>query len=158
MRHYTEFFKQGVADLRRILKDSLLVRAVHEELKSCEPGEKAEEVRAKMEKHSFDIMGYEVNGKVEGYVRCEDLKSDTCKDHSKKLRQCDMITVHEPILAMLSRMKNREWLFTAVKDDVIGIVTLADLQKAPVRMALFGLVSLLEIHSLSMVKKVCPRD
>lgn len=157
MRDYTEFFKYGVADLHNILKDSLLVRAVHVELTSCVPGKKAQEVRAEMKKHTFDIMGYKVGNKVAGYVCQEDLISGTCDAYRKPLEPSDTINACSPILTMLSQMKNRRWLFTAVKDDVIGIVTLADLQKAPVRMALFGLVSLLEIHTLSMVKRCYPR-
>ncbi len=156
MRDYMEFFKYGVADLHVILKDSLLVRAVHEELKSCVPGKKAQEVRAEMKKHTFDIMGYKVGNKVRGYVRQKDLISGTCDEYRKPLEPSDTINACSPILVMLSRMKNRRWLFTAAKDDVIGIVTLADLQKSPVRMALFGLVSLLEIHTLSMVRTCYP--
>ena len=156
MRNYMEFFKHGVADLHVILKDSLLVRAVHEELESCEPREKSEEVRAKMEEHTFDIMGYKVGNKVVGYVRQGDLQSGTCDACQQPLEPSDTVNACARILEMLSRMKNRRWLFTAAKDEIIGIVTLADLQKSPVRMALFGLVSLLEIHTLSMVRSCYP--
>ena len=156
MRPHTEFFKQGVTDLRRILKGSLRVVDVAEKLDSYRSGKSAEEARAEMKERTFDVMGYEVDGDVEGYVCVEDLTSGTCEAHKKPLEPSDMIGTHAPILEMLSRLKNRRWLFMAVNGDVKGIVTLADLQKAPVRMALFGLVSLLEIHSISMVKTVCP--
>ena len=156
MRPHTDFFKQGVADLRRILKGSLRIVDVAEELASCKPSDNAEAVRAEMRKRSFDVMGYEVDERIVGYVCVENLRSGTCKTYQKPLDPSSTIDAHGPILTLLSRLKNRRWLFIAVKDEVKGIVTLADLQKTPVRMALFGLVSLLEIHSLSMVRTCCP--
>jgi hypothetical protein len=42
--------------------------------------------------------------------------------------------------------------------QVSGIITCGDLQKAPVRMLLFGLVTLLEMNLLRLVRLYYPQD
>ena len=158
MPHYTKFFEQGAADLRRILKQSLLVRDVAVELRSCVPSDSADSVRLEMKNDKFDIKGFKEGDKVVGYIRREDLKHGFCDAYQRKLEPCDTLGDSEPILTMVSRLKNRRWLFVVAKDTVNQIVTLADLQKAPVRMALFGLMSLLEMYLASMIRSCYASD
>ena len=53
-------------------------------------------------------------------------------------------------------MKHRDYLFVLEGARLESIVTSADLQKPPVRMLLFGLVSLLEMFLLALVRNHCP--
>ncbi len=55
-------------------------------------------------------------------------------------------------------MKNRDHLFVLDGARLESIVTSADLQKPPVRMLLFGLVSLLDMFLLALVRKHCPEE
>jgi hypothetical protein len=45
-----------------------------------------------------------------------------------------------------------------VLGSVGGIITLADLQKPPVRMWLFGLLTLIEMRFTELIEKHCPAD
>ena len=55
-------------------------------------------------------------------------------------------------------LKDTPWLFVTVMDQVWGIATRGDLQKTPVRMWLFGLVSLLEMQFLRIIRATYPSE
>ena len=54
--------------------------------------------------------------------------------------------------------KNRDHLFVLDGPWLESIVTSAGLQKPPVRMLLFGLVSLFDMFLLTLVRKHCPEE
>lgn len=62
------------------------------------------------------------------------------------------------MLAAFAALRERRHVFINVLGQVGGIITLGDLQKAPVRMWLFGLVSLLEMQMLRVVRERYPGD
>lgn len=158
MPRHTTFFEHGLADLRHVLETSLLVRDIVEPLQSCGPDDDADTVRKDMEKSRFDIKGYAENGKVPGYVQRHDLRQGSCGRYRKSLVSAQKVCVKEPILNVLPRLIDKSWLFVEEDRNAKWIVTRADLQKAPVRMALFGRISLLEMHLLSMVRTCYKSD
>ncbi len=54
---------------------------------------------------------------------------------------------------VFSILGGREYSFVVVDANVAGIITRADLNKPPVRIYLFGLVSLLEMHLVFWIRK-----
>jgi len=53
-------------------------------------------------------------------------------------------------------LSDHEHVFVVVRRGVSGIVTRADLRKPPVRLLLFGLVSLLEMHLSYWTRELFP--
>ena len=49
-------------------------------------------------------------------------------------------------------------LFVRVLGTVGGIITMSDLQKPPVRMWLFGMITLIEIRISRLIEQMCPGD
>ena len=144
-------------DLRLLLDNSLVVRHVAVRLEQCKAGDKATAIRLHMERMSFDVMGVQENGVLRGYVRRADLKSGRCGDHSKPFAPQDIISSATPLAEVLPLLRSRPHLFVLDRAELDGLVTRADLQKAPVRMLLFGLVSLLEASLTAMVR-ICFLD
>jgi hypothetical protein len=64
----------------------------------------------------------------------------------------------EPMLNVLESLKNHQQLFVLAMGEVFGIVMLGDLQKAPVRMWFFGVVSLLEMQLLRVIRITFPNE
>jgi hypothetical protein len=50
------------------------------------------------------------------------------------------------------------FVFITLLDSVGGIITSADLQKAPVRMWLFGILTLIELRFAELIEQQCPED
>ncbi len=63
-----------------------------------------------------------------------------------------------PLAGLMARLKDREFVFVILNHRVAGIITQADLNKPPIRVYLFGLVSLLEMHLSYWIRTSYPGD
>ncbi|MGH8543149.1 MAG: hypothetical protein ACREX3_05850 [Gammaproteobacteria bacterium] len=96
----------------------------------------------------FDVAGVQVDrdGPVVGCVAAEALRDGLVRDHQRALMVDELISDATPLPNVLSVLKVREHTFVLIGSAVRGIITRADLNKPPVRVYLFGLISLLEMH------------
>jgi len=140
-------------DLRRTLEESLLVRHIATPLEARPGGQEAAVARAYMEKRKFDVMGIQNCEKTTQYVRREELGEGNCQDYARKIETTEIVSSATPLVTLLPLMTDREHLFVLEGTQLTSIVTSADLQKSPVRMLLFGLVSLLEMYMLILVRR-----
>ena len=72
-------------------------------------------------------------------------------DHLRELSEEDTLRESDALLAVIEQMREKRWIFVHFLGNPSGIVTRGDLEKAPVRMWLFGLVSLLEMQMLRRI-------
>jgi len=63
-----------------------------------------------------------------------------------------------PLLDALVGLERSSQIFVTVMGQVWGIVTRGDLQKAPIRMWLFAVLSLVEMQFLRLIRASFPRD
>jgi hypothetical protein len=68
------------------------------------------------------------------------------RDHVKPLTKDRLIADSTPLADIFSVLSSQPHMFVLIGPEVRGIVTRADLNKPPVRVYLFGLISLLEMH------------
>jgi hypothetical protein len=151
-------FYLSLADLHRSLDDSPLVRHISVPLESCGVNDDARAVRGRMEERNYDVLGVKENGVIQGYVRRQDLKTGRCRDYLKQLRPVEIIASTTPLIELLPLLRFKSHLFVLERTSMTSLVTRADLQKSPVRMLLFGLVSLLEMYLLEFVRLCYPGD
>lgn len=136
------------ADVRKLFEDGITVKAIFEPLKSCPANERVFLIEEAMRTWDFDVLGVREgeNSPVIGYVLRSDLKTGFVRDHLRKITPEMLITESTPIAELISLLPQKSFLFVLNKTKVEGIVTQADLNKPPVRIYLFGLISLLEMH------------
>ena len=94
----------------------------------------------------YDVIGVEENGMVIGYALRDDLGEGPCKEYFRNFSPSELVSDSTPLLQTLFIFKNTERLFIIEGNRITKVVTLADLQKPPIRMLLFGMISLLEMH------------
>ncbi len=101
-----------------------------------------------LKERGFDIAGVTrgEDGRVIGYVEQRSLTHGQVADHLRLLTVDHLVADTTPLPEVLSFLKERAFAFVLVGSEVEGIVTRADLNKPPVRVYLFGLISLLEMH------------
>jgi hypothetical protein len=123
-------------------------RAILEPLRCCPADAPATKMRDLLGEHGFEAAGVmkEAAGPVIGFVFAKELSKGFVRDHKKPLNAEHLISDATPIVDLLRVLRSKERAFVLVGPDVKGIVTLADLNKPPIRVYLFGLVSLLEMH------------
>ena len=149
--------RSSLSELHKVLDDSLKVRHISVQLATCSPNEPAREVRERMEKSSFDVLGVRENNVIGQYVRRNDLASGKCYQYQQVLEKNDVVADTMSLVKLLPRLRDRSWIFVRNQAGVSEITTRADLQKPPVRMLLFGLISLLETYLVAMMR-VCYPD
>ena len=139
--------------LRRVFTDGFSVRDIAEPLAAFDSTASAATVRAAMEASGYVAAGVRENGIVVGYLEQAELGNGSCIDFVKPFEDAcvvlDTTGFAEAILALTSTPR----LFVSVLGDVGGIVTRTDLQKPPVRMWLFGMVTLIEIRFTQMIER-----
>lgn len=150
--------KTNLIDLRRVF-DEITVKYITEfELKTAKINENSSVVKKRMIKYDFDIMPLISNNKIIGYIKQSDLTKGVCSKFIKKINPEDILAESTPILEVLLLFKNRDWLFVKSGNEIKGIVTRGDLRKAPVRMFLFLIVNLLEMHITRLIRKYCKQE
>lgn len=150
--------KSSLVDLRRLFDRALTLRDIAEPLVSFDAIQPVEPVLALMDSRGFDVVGVRDQGVVSGFAARSDLATGVLGDHRRPFVAADVLPESEPLLAAFEALRERRHVFITVFDQVGGIVTRGDLQKAPVRLWLFGLVSLLEMQMLRVVRERFPTE
>jgi len=147
-----------VHSLRRVFQQAFIVHDITESLVSFDDSAPAEQVRAFMESRRFEVVGVRQDGRVEGYVELADLDDGVCRDHRKSFDDSQIILDSLPLSELVLRLKDRRRLFVSILGRVGGIVSRSDLHKPPVRMWLFGMVTLIEMRFSRLIERFCPDD
>jgi hypothetical protein len=149
-------FKSSSGDLRRLFERAITIREIAEPLVSFDTDHAAEAIRACMEERNFDVVGLRQGGRVVGYLRRNDLTHGSVTDCLTRFQAGEMLAEHEPLSAAVQALRNQTQLFITVRGKVGRIVTKGDLQKIPVRLWLFGLISLIEMQMLRLIRQRFP--
>jgi hypothetical protein len=145
--------KSSLSDMRALFARSVTARHLAEPLVSFDATSDATATRAFMERRDFDEVGVRIDGTTRAYVRREDLQDGTLERFSHSFGGTrDVVDEHDTLTTVLERLVDQPIAYVRMMGQVSGIITKGDLQKAPVRMWLFGLVSLLEMHFLRIIR------
>lgn len=143
-------------ELRTLLGGLLRTRHISQPLVCCDAADDRQVAMAQMQRHGFTALGVQDQGRVIGSVDSRHLRSGTCGEQAELLGEGDLIDGDTPLLDLFRRLSKRHWLFVRGADGINGFVSRSDLQRAPVRMLLFGLVSLFEMLLVDLVQRNYP--
>jgi hypothetical protein len=143
-----------------MLDGCFVIRTILEPLQSCMADGQARDAKFILKERGFDVAGVQEseNGPVLGFVFREELGHGGVRDHLKPLNASDLISDGSSFADLFSFLRIKERSFILVGSSVGGIVTRADLNKPPVRVYLFGMISLLEMHLQYWVQETYPGD
>lgn len=145
--------------LRSLFEQNINVISIAETLETCGISDDAATIKQYMQLKDFDVMGVEDEGIVVGYVTKNDFNKDgVCKDFYRTFSPAEMVSESTPLLQTLEILNESQRIFILEGNRVNKVVTLADLQKQPIRMLLFGLISLFEMQANRMIKEYLPDD
>ncbi|MBW4684453.1 MAG: hypothetical protein KME40_04995 [Komarekiella atlantica HA4396-MV6] len=153
--------KSRSQDLRSLFENNITIEYVAEPLKAVPDDAEVSEVLYWMRLQDFDVVGLETGDTISGYVERSSLmqaKSGKCRDYQRVFHPKELIAISTPLMKLLPILQQTPRLFVLDCNQVSGIVTCGDLQKAPARMLLFGLVTLLEMNLLRLVRLYYPQD
>lgn len=154
-----KYLKSKSSDLRRLFERAISVREIAEPLASFDIDRNAEAARSFMEAHNFDVVGVRDEGHIVGYVRRTHLGAGSLADYLVPFAQEEVILAEtDSLLTAIQGLRERSELFVNVLGKPGAIVTKGDLQKSPVRLWLFGLISLIEMRMLRIIRDRFPGE
>jgi hypothetical protein len=131
---------------------------VAEALVSFDADRPSSAVRAAMLARDFDLAGVRVDGIVAGYVSRGDLVDGRCGEHVRAFAPDDLVREDASLQDVIQSLGANGRCFITVLDQAAAIVTLDDLEKPPVRMFLFGMITMLEMLLVRQVEAAFPGD
>lgn len=145
--------------LKRIFIDSVTVRDIYEPLLCCRIDDPSGHVKETLEHRQFDTVGViDQDKKVVGYVKTTDLKNGAIEQYLIDIRLDQVISDSTPLASLLNVLQASEFLYVNHGAKIVGIITKADLNKPPVRVYVFGMLSLFEMHLNSWIRHHYPEN
>jgi hypothetical protein len=153
-----KYLRYSLHDLHELFTRSITVRHIAEPFVSFDGSRSATEVKTFMDAKDFDVVGVRHDGLVVGFVQRQDLKNGCLDDHMLKFEPAFLLEDCAPIINALDLLTTSPHVLVLAMAQIAGIITKGDLQKAPIRMWLFGLISLLETQLLRIIRAVYPAN
>ncbi len=145
--------------LGRLFETAFRAEDIAESLVSFDAERSAGDISPVLARTRFKVAGVREDGKITGYVVASELEGDaTCGELRREFTDDDVISGRTPLADAIQALAGREWLFIRVLGRVNGIVTWSDLHKPPVRMWLFGVITLIEMSFTSILETLFPDD
>ncbi|MGI3060635.1 CBS domain-containing protein [Vibrio alginolyticus] len=145
--------------LKKIFIDSVTVRDIYEPLLCCRDNDPSGHVKETLMHRQFDTAGViDENQKVIGYVNTSDLKDGIIEQYRLDITIEQIISDSTPLASLLNVLQESEFLYVNHGAKVVGIITKADLNKPPVRVYVFGMLSLFEMHLNSWIRYEYPNN
>jgi hypothetical protein len=140
---------------------SIPVRIIGEPLLSYDAKTRYADAVDAMEQSHFDVAGVaDGEGRVVGYIDARAESDGTCgdTDHLHAIEPGMLVTDSMPLTEALPIVARTRRVFVLNGDRTTMIVTRADLQKAPVRMMIFGTITVMEIHLTDLLRREWAED
>jgi len=144
--------------VKRTFTESFKGRDIAEPFASFDEGASSADVRDFMEANGVEVVGLRHDGQIAGYVENNSLTNGACGQFKRPFGEVSVVNDDSPLLKVLNELNHSPFVFVTVLGAVGGIITAADLQKPPVRMWIFGVVTLIEMRFLHLIEAHCPDD
>ena len=158
--------KTGSGDIFETLHSGLTVALIateREKLMTCCPSESLSDVVSRSAEQQYDYLpvesdeGDKIVGLLHATVERSSLEG-TVKEHFLRLSEEDLIGANASILDFIKEADSKPCRLIVSGGKIVGLVTLSDLQKLPVRAALFALITGLELTMAEAIRKKYKKD
>lgn len=144
--------KNTVSDLKDLFEHRITADSIAEEFVAFDRAMPADEARSRLEDLGFDIVGVMTDGRCTGYVDRHELGSGLLGDYQRSLDALSVVGHDTSLRTTVEKVFADGRVLMHTPDEALGIVTRGDMNKAPVRMWIFALVTLLEMQMLRVIR------
>ncbi len=144
--------------LLRLFREGFSVMDLAEPLLSLDEATSPEQARALMRREAISHLGVRRDGRVTGYVRAEDLSGVDDLSMLKPFSLAELLDDGAGLNEVLDCLAQRDVAFVRALGAVTFVVRRRDLEKPPMRMWLFGIISLAEMNVTWAVQELYPED
>jgi CBS domain len=146
----------AVESLQRIFREGFSAADIAESLISFDDSTSVNEVRSFMAEREFEFVGIRRRGLVAGLVERADLgEVGAAADFMRDIETSQVIQSSAPFSDVVLRLNDFPRLFVTAFGEISGLVTRSDLLKPPLRMWLFGMITLIEMRFSLLIERFC---
>ena len=135
-----------VENLRHVFLEGFTARDLAEPLASFDANTDVEVVREFMVNRPLKVVGIRMEGLVAGYITQDDINGLSLGEQRVELSEEIMIRSTAPFQEVVGRLNHTAFLIVTSLGQSVGVIVRDDLEKAPMRMWLFGMVTLVEMR------------
>ena len=150
--------KSSIEDLREIFEKGIKASYITVPFCSFDESAIAQVVKKFLDENDYDVVGVRTNGIINGYAYRRDLTEGRISKYFKEFDPREILPDTISIPEVLKVIINSNHVFISSFGMVSGIITRGDLQKVPIRMWLFSLISLIEMQMLRIIRERFPEN
>ncbi|EDY20848.1 conserved hypothetical protein [Chthoniobacter flavus Ellin428] len=147
-----------VARLSRTFSQSLSAVDLAEPLLSLDDNQPAAAGADLLRARGVGVLGVRRAGAMAGWVRLDDLGGGTLGDCLHEFQEQEVFSDHAGLVAILSALSETEHVFLEWLGEITAVITRRDLQKPPLRMWLFGAITVLDTNMSWAIEELYPGD
>lgn len=150
---------QGAARLSHTFSQSLSVVDLAEPLLSVDENQPAAFAAEILKMRNAKLLGVRRAGLVAGWVQAADLNGGgTIGECAKEFRPEELLEASTGLAEVLGLLDAGEHVFVQWLGEVTGVITREDLQKPPLRMWLFGAITIFDSNLTCAIEALYPAD
>jgi len=138
--------------MKRLFLEGFSVLDVAEALPSFDADAEADDVRTRMIQAELPVIGVRREGIVVGYALQDELANGTCGDHMRQFTVANVVGESASLQQVIECLDRSDHCFVSLLGQVAGVVTRGDMQKPPIRMWLFGVVTIIELQLTQVIE------
>jgi hypothetical protein len=109
-----------------------------------------------MDERRYELAGVRREGLVVGYIQRQDVETGVCGDYERDFSRAIVVPDSTNLPMAVILLSETPRIFITTFGRVGGICTRSDLQKPPVRMWLFGMVTIIEMGLMQAIESDLP--
>lgn len=135
-------------ELQSIFENTITAYHIYEPLHSCGIHDEAQEIKQLLLTKDFDVAGVlnDAGTKVIGFIRKDELEGGAIEHYMNLFNADILISNTTSIVTLFQLLTESPFKFVLANGSVEGIVTRADIDKPIIRIYIFGIISLFEMH------------
>ena len=156
-----EAFERQLASSERLLRlfhQGFSVMDLAEPLLSLDESATQLEAKALVERERLELLGVRQQGRLAGYVRAVNLTGEGSLTEFRVFAEAELVDDTADFQRVLARLAETDYVFVRVLGEVTGAIGQWDLEKPPMRMWLFGTISLMEMNVSWGVQQLYPGE
>ena len=142
--------------MKKLFAEGFSVLDIAEPLPVIDSCRSAEEALALVEETKIPLVGVTDGGRSVGFLRLEDISGGECGSYTRPFDELPVLEGTASFPEAFEALAGSPWCFVGVDGEVNGIAGRMDIQKAPVRMWLFGMVTIIEMFLTRIIAEAYP--
>ena len=147
-----------VDSLLRVFTGGFSAAQIAEPLRSFEASTPAREIADLMRQRGLGVVGLRHEGLVTCFFEIPEEPEGACSDHHRPFDDALVLPDSAPLDEVIQALDREPRVFVRGFWQIAGVITRYDLQKAPVRMWLFGMLTLIEMRMTGQIEEFYPGE